>query len=87
MMQQALHAIGMYWLPEWRAAMGKPLHDEFGRVRKDHHCFRYWLPDATGAVRSLAWCQQQMPGARALLCSPLASADLPASIEWRAVPR
>lgn len=43
------------------------------------------LPDATGAVRSLAWCQQQMPGARALLCSPLAPADLPASIEWRAI--
>lgn len=43
------------------------------------------LPDATGAVRSLVWCQQQMPGARALLCSPLAPADLPTSIEWRAI--
>lgn len=43
------------------------------------------LPDASGAALSLAWCQHQMPGTRALLCSPQAPEDLPASIEWRAI--
>lgn len=43
------------------------------------------LPDAGGAALSLAWCQQQMPGTRALLCSPQAPKNLPSSVEWRAI--
>lgn len=43
------------------------------------------LNDAAAAARSLAWCQKQMPGTRALLCSPQAPKDLSPSIEWRAI--
>jgi hypothetical protein len=43
------------------------------------------LADADGAARSLAWCQQQMPGTQALLCSPEAPRNLPGSIQWLAI--
>ncbi|GGA51255.1 DUF5672 family protein [Dyella nitratireducens] len=43
------------------------------------------LSDASGAALSLTWCQQQMPGARALLCSPQAPRNLPASVDWQAI--
>ena len=43
------------------------------------------LEDAGGAALSLAWCQRQMPGTRALLCSPLPPPDRPSNVEWRAV--
>jgi hypothetical protein len=43
------------------------------------------LPDARGAALALQHSQAQMPGTRALLCSPLAPADLAPGIEHLAI--
>ncbi|WP_250451858.1 DUF5672 family protein [Caballeronia sp. ATUFL_M2_KS44] len=43
------------------------------------------LPDATRAVYALVLSQRQMPGARAVLCSPNAPANLPDGIEHRKI--
>lgn len=43
------------------------------------------LPDARGAAMALQWSQQQMPGARALLCCPQAPADLAPGIVHLAI--
>ena len=43
------------------------------------------LPDAKAAGWALALSQAQMPGCRALLCSPVRPADLPLSVEHRAI--
>ena len=43
------------------------------------------LPDARGAAMALALSLAQMPGARALLCSPQAPADLGRGIAHRAI--
>lgn len=43
------------------------------------------LPDAQAAGWALALSQAQMPGCRALLCSPVRPADLPPSVEHRVI--
>jgi hypothetical protein len=43
------------------------------------------LPDAQGAAFALALSQRQMPGARALLCSPKAPPEMAEGIEHRAI--
>jgi hypothetical protein len=43
------------------------------------------LPNAEGAVNALILSKRQMPGARAVLCSPARPASLPADIEHRRI--